>query len=116
MSEFEITPPEQTARKLTTEERRIERIRKLKNRMQRETNLLATQTRRTRNSQLISWGIMVEAAFRKGTAEKRQEFRDMARNCITDERNFSRISAGFDRVTREEAEAEAIQKESSAHV
>lgn len=104
--EKDVSHPEE--KKKSSQERRLERIQKLKNRIQRETNLLATQERKSRNSQLISWGIMVESAFRKGTAEQRQEFREMARTHVTDDRNLSRIFMGFDRLVQESEQSESV--------
>lgn len=93
--------PETDLRKLTGEERRRERIRQLKNRIQRETSLLSTQARKTRNGQLISLGVMVEAAYRNGDPEQRRTIREWAEKYLTDERNRVRVEAGFDRLGKE---------------
>lgn len=85
----------------TALEKRQQRIQALENKLQRERNRLSSQYRKTRNGQLISWGVMVEAAYRQGTPEQRTLLNELAVTYLSDERNRWRAQSGFERIKNE---------------
>lgn len=89
------------SQKLSLEEKRRERIQRLENKLQLERNRLSSQQRKDRTGQLISWGVMVEILYRKGTPEQRQQVMTWAQQYLTDERNITRVREGFTRLDDE---------------
>ncbi len=109
MSESENGALRKQSFELTVLEKRRQRIQYLENKLQRERNRLSSQNRKTRNGQLISWGVMVEAAYKQGTPEQRKLLNELAATYLTDERNLWRAQSGFERIKNE-----AVAQSSSA--
>ncbi len=109
MPEIESSAQKRSSLGLTTLEKRQQRIQSLENKLQRERNRLSSQNRKARNGQLISWGVMVEAAYKQGTPEQRKLLNDLAATYLTDERNLWRAQSGFERIKNE-----AVAQSSSA--
>jgi hypothetical protein len=101
MSESENDTPKKMPLELTILEKRRQRIQHLENKLQRERNRLSSQNRKARTGQLISWGVMVEAAYKQGTPEQRTQLHKLAETFLTDERNLWRAQSGFERVKNE---------------
>lgn len=84
----------------TTEEKRIEKIKQLKARLQREESRLNQEKRKERNGQLIAFGILVEELFISGDEAARQKLIEKARNHLKD-RNLTRALGGFSRLGKQ---------------
>lgn len=84
-------------KKLTVEERRLQRIAQLKARLQKEEARLADNERKKRTGQLVSWGVMVEEIFKSADEAGRQRLVESAKKHLKD-RNLQRALEGFSRL------------------
>lgn len=85
---------------MTTQEKRIQRIKQLKARLQKEEAKLNASRRKERTGQLVSWGVMVEEIFKATDMKGRQQFIAYAQKYLKD-RNLERALAGFSRLDSE---------------
>ena len=56
---------------LTSEERRMKRIEKLKAKLQKEEALANAAKRKERNGQLIAWGVLIEEMYKAADEQAR---------------------------------------------
>jgi len=82
-------------------DRRRERIRELKARLQREQSRFTSQTRKERNRQLYVFGAMVEVAYRDGTDEQRRTVMEWIEAFLTEDVHRKRARAGVERIDAE---------------
>ncbi|MCC8180353.1 MAG: hypothetical protein LIP23_05520 [Planctomycetes bacterium] len=83
---------------------RREKIRKLEARLQREKARDSAASRKERNGQLFVWGAMVEAVYRDGYAQERDQLRQWAKRTLTEKRHLQRAENGFARIEGDAAE------------
>ena len=84
---------------MTTEEKRILRIKQLKAKLQKEQARLSASKRKERDGQLISFGVYIEEFFKSSNAEARLE--ESVKSHLKD-RNLERALAGLKRLSEEE--------------
>ena len=83
--------------KMTPEEKRQERIKQLKARLQKEEALLSKAKRKERNGQLIAWGVLIEETYKNTNEEGRKRIIESAKKHLKD-RNLQRALDGFTRL------------------
>ena len=82
----------------TSAEKRTERIAELKAKLQREQARQNSEIRKERNGQLISLGVYMEEAFKKGNDERRKKIIEDVENNLTG-RNLERALKAFERLS-----------------
>ena len=84
---------------MTTEEKRILRIKQLKAKLQKAR--LSASKRKERDGQLISFGVYIEEFFKSSNAEARKRLEESVKSHLKD-RNLERALAGLKRLSEEE--------------
>ena len=84
---------------MTTEEKRILRIKQLKAKLQKEQARLSAS--KERDGQLISFGVYIEEFFKSSNAEARKRLEESVKSHLKD-RNLERALAGLKRLSEEE--------------
>lgn len=86
---------------MTTEEKRILRIKQLKAKLQKEQARLSASKRKECDGQLISFGVYIEEFFKSSNAEARKRLEESVKSHLKD-RNLERALAGLKRLSEEE--------------
>ncbi|GAB7495588.1 hypothetical protein Bwad001_43190 [Bilophila wadsworthia] len=86
---------------MTTEEKRILRIKQLKAKLQKEQARLSASKRKERDGQLISFGVYIEEFFKSSNEDARKRLEESIKTHLKD-RNLERALAGLKRLSEEE--------------
>lgn len=84
----------------TTQQKREKKIAELKARLQKEEARLATDLRKKRTGELVSWGVMIEEIFKSTDENGREKLIESAHKHLKN-RNLDRALAGFERLKSE---------------
>ena len=98
------------AETLTARQKQVERINQLKAKLERAQNRLTSSDRKTRNGQLIVFGVYLEEVFKDAGEEGRKRIEDSMRAKLTG-RNLTRALEGIARL-KEEASVPPVNEAS----
>lgn len=88
------------AETLTARQKRVERIKQLRAKLEREQNRLTSADRKARNGQLIVFGVHFEEVYKKANEEGRKRIEDSIKEHLTG-RNLARALEGIVRLKEE---------------
>lgn len=86
--------------KISQKQRQLEKIEKLKNRLQNEEAKLRSQARKERDAQLVALGVFCEICSREQTDEQLEGMREAMRNVLKG-RTLNLALAAVDRIEQE---------------